>query len=129
VTDLPPTPSAPAVPDAAFLIAALRQGDEAARGDAYRRLYGSDLGRAVLVDMMKTAGVGRWRGTGPGAEERIYADGQHDFVVTTMGLAGFDPASAILATLTGVLEGQINGGPGDGTFGEFPDESEPEWEQ
>lgn len=96
--------------DTHALIAALRRGDEAAVDDidqAYREVFGSPQGRLVLAHFASEAGVGQKYGS-PAVDPYSlgYHQGGHDLAVDLINRAGFDPASTVLMTMTGHLEGR-----------------------
>jgi hypothetical protein len=92
--------------DTAALIAAMRRGDEAARTEAYRTLFGSELGRFVLMDIAASAGVGgKWAGASdPYSLGHHY--GGHDYAIDILNVAGFDAASIVNMIITQELEGR-----------------------
>lgn len=106
--------------DRAAVMARLRAGDPAELERAYSRVFGTDEGRLVLADILAQAGVGQRFGGKSLAVEIAYHQGGHDVAVEIMGRAGFDPASAALMVMTGLLEGQ----PHEREFG--PQSAEPE---
>ncbi len=91
--------------DSARLIARVRDGDEAGVREAYRRTFGHELGRVVLLHALaQIGGVGQARGpeTPPDANHR---NGRASAVLDIAGLAGFDPVAVAAAGLTQILEG------------------------
>jgi hypothetical protein len=88
------------------VLAKLRAGDEAAMAQAYRETFAGQVGRLVLADILMNAGVGRRFGGALRGEELAYHQGGHDVALEIMDRAGFDPASAALMTITGLLEGR-----------------------
>lgn len=90
--------------DAVRLIALVREGNEDAITEAYRRTYGSDLGRLVLAHHAAECGVGQVFGASATSEERHYVAGQHDAAIRLMSAAGYDQATAVVMVLTDQLE-------------------------
>lgn len=100
--------------DSARLIALIRRGDDQAATEAYRRTFGTDLGRLVLVHFLAECGVGRFQGPASN-EDRQYEAGRMDAAVKLMNAAGYDQASAAVMVLTDDLEG--SGHERSGNFG------------
>jgi hypothetical protein len=96
--------------DTHAVLAKLRgQGDdaEAAMKQAYRIVFANELGRLVLADIAAQAGVGRRFGSPELTPHTLaYHQGGHDVACEILDRAGFDPASAVLMTMTGHLEGR-----------------------
>lgn len=92
--------------DSHALIARLRAGDQAALDEAYRRVFGSDLGRWVLADMAAGAGVGQKYAGAPDLFSYGYHQGGHDLAIDFINRAGFDQPSAVSMVMTGQLEGR-----------------------
>lgn len=105
--------------DALRLIADLRRGAPAAINEAYRRTFGSDLGRLVLAHFMAECGVGNVIGAQLTDAELRYAVGRHDAAILLAHAAHFDQAATVAAVLSDNLEGRTddldaNHGPPDG---------------
>lgn len=100
-----PAPAAPLF-DSHALIARVRGQDEEALKEAYRIVFGNELGRLVLADMAAMAGVGMKYGGAPDLYSVGFHQGGHDLALDVIGRAGFDQASAISMVMTGQLEGR-----------------------
>lgn len=94
--------------DTHALIARLRADDEAAREEAYRIVFGSQIGREVLADICLQAGVGGRYGGAPDLYSLGYHQGGHDLALEILARARFDQASAINMAMTGQLEGTFD---------------------
>lgn len=94
--------------DTHALIARLRADDEEARQEAYRIVFGSQLGREVLADIALQAGVGGRYGGAPDLYSVGYHQGGHDHALEILDRARFDRASAIAMVMTGQLEGTVD---------------------
>lgn len=96
--------------DTHAVLAKLRaQDDEAgvAMAQAYRIVFGGELGRLVLADIAAQAGVGRRFGSPELTPHTLaYQQGGHDVACEILDRAGFDPPSVVLMTMTGHLEGR-----------------------
>lgn len=97
---------APAVGfDSRRLIALVRSGDQAARKEAYRQVFGTTLGRQVLLDALATiGGIGMAR-TAETPAESNHTNGRGWAVLQLAELAGFDPVAIAAAGMTQALEG------------------------
>lgn len=107
--------------DGHALIARLRAGDDEALNEAYRLVFGGEMGRLVLADLAREAGVGGKYGGHPDLYSVGYHQGGHDLAVDLMGRAGLDQASAITMVLNGRLEGsedERSAQPDPGTYAE-----------
>jgi hypothetical protein len=110
--------------DLPALIARLRAGDEAAVEEAYRRTFGSDMGRFVLAHHASEQGVGGlWEGPAD-LETSNYRHGRADAAIKLATLAGFDHASIAMMVLTERLEGSGH----DGQFGLDDGAGDGEWD-
>lgn len=94
--------------DAKRLIADLRRCDAQAIDEAYRRTFGSDMGRLVLAHFMQDCGVGSQFGVGVTDGELRYLVGQHNAAIALAKSAGFDQASIAAAVLSDELEGRTD---------------------
>lgn len=92
--------------DTHAILAALRSEEPGAMTQAYRQVFGGELGRLVLAHILAEAGVGRRFGGELTAQALAYHQGGHDVALEILDRAGFDPASAALLTITGSLEGR-----------------------
>lgn len=101
-----PDTDRPRAGDVHAVLAALRRNDADALTQAYRVVFTGELGRLVLAHIAAEAGVGRRFGGGSSAVEIAYHQGGHDVGLEILERAGFDPASAVLMTMTGSLEGR-----------------------
>lgn len=93
--------------DTHAVLARLRRGDPDAITMAYRQVFAGEMGRFVLAHIASEAGVGqRFGAPGLTVGELAYHQGGHDVAVEILGRAGFDPPSAVLMAMTGLLEGR-----------------------
>lgn len=106
--------------DSAALIARVRAQDSEAIAEAYRVVFGSDLGRLVLADICAMAGVGQKYAGPPDKWSVGHHLGGHDLALDILDRAGFDQASAVSMVMTGHLEGQADALP-------FADD-DPDWD-
>lgn len=91
--------------DVVRLIHLVRTGDEAAVQEAYRRTFGSEMGRFVLAHHASVNGVGGlWEGP-MDAETSNYRHGAQDAALKLALTAGFDSTSIAVMVLTDRLEG------------------------
>ncbi|MFC5346272.1 hypothetical protein ACETK8_15810 [Brevundimonas staleyi] len=91
--------------DSARLIADVRLGDQDAIREAYRRTFGTAMGRVVLLHALASIGeIGAPRGA-ESPEENNHKNGRGYAVLTMANLAGFDPVAVAAAGLTQTLEG------------------------
>ena len=75
---------------------------EAQRREAYRTLFGTALGKAVLLDILIDAGVAAHQGPPDGIPgSRDYRAGHMDRAHEIMDLAGVDPRHALMALSNG----------------------------
>lgn len=98
--------TAPDAPDHVALLAQLRQGDEAAVARAYKDIFGTPIGRLVLMHLASANGVGAVRGPGLSPADRAYHDGRSDAALEIIATAGFDQASVAVMVIADNLEGQ-----------------------
>jgi hypothetical protein len=86
----------------------LRDEDDRAIAEAYRRTFDGEVGRLVLAHILLTAGVGLSRGPDFGAEARAWVDGRQALAIEVMNLAKFDQPSAVATVLAGsnMMEGR-----------------------
>lgn len=92
--------------DTHAVMAALRKGDEGAFNQAYRIVFGNEMGRTVLAHILAEGGVGRPFGGELSQLGMAYHQGAHDYACEIRDRAGFDPSSAVVLTMTGQLEGR-----------------------
>lgn len=92
--------------DTFAVLADLRRGNEDALAQAYRIVFGTELGRLVLAHILAEAGIGRTFGSALTRDQMAYHQGAHDEGCRIRDRAGFDPASTVLLTMTGSLEGR-----------------------
>lgn len=97
--------SEPPAFDVHALIARVRAGDDAARKEAFQRVFGNELGRVVLAHIAADAGVGGRFGGVADLYSLGYHQGGHDLALELIEDAGFDQASVIAMVMTGQLEG------------------------
>jgi hypothetical protein len=113
------TDAAPAI-DAGYLIAHMREGDRSARGReatgrAYRDLFGSELGRVVLLHHLMACGVGRRTGCEASDAQLRYSAGMMDSAIMLANEAGYDEAALAASVLTQELADERNAPDGFGT--------------
>lgn len=101
-----PAASEPPAFDAHALIARVRAQDPEAISEAYRRVFGHDLGRLVLADLAVMGGVGMKYAGPPDLWSLGHHIGGHDLALDIIERAGFDQASAVAMVMTGELEGR-----------------------
>ena len=103
--------------DVPFLVAQLREGQrgQAAVSQAYRSVFGSELGRFVLLHHLMACGVGRRFGPDPTAGQLRYSAGMMDSAIMLANEAGYDEAALAASVLTEELPDERN--PPDDGFG------------
>jgi hypothetical protein len=106
--------------DMPLLIAQLREGEgtEAGRSAvtrAYRMVFGSQVGRFVLLHHLMACGIGRRMGNECNDVQLRYAVGMMDAAITLANEAGYDEAALAASVLTEELGDERN--PPDGGFG------------
>lgn len=113
------TDAAPVI-DVPYLLAMARQGEAAPAGlaatrQAYRMVFGSELGRFVLLHHLMACGVGRRIGPDASDAALRYSAGMMDSAISLANEAGYDEAAIAASVLTQELVDERN--PPDAGFG------------
>lgn len=93
--------------DAAWIIARLRAGGadrDALLSEAYKRTFGTELGRVVLLNHLTECGIGRPFGPDMTDAQLRYSAGMHDAAVTLANAAGYDQVALAAVILTETLQ-------------------------
>ena len=102
--------------DVPHLLAQVRAGDEGAMKRAYAMVFGSELGKLVLLHHALACGVGRRFGCDASDAQLRYSAGMMDSAIQLANDAGYDEAAlAAGALLTQELADERN--PHDDEFG------------
>jgi hypothetical protein len=106
--------------DVPYLLAMVRQGESAPAGlaatrQAYRAVFGSELGRFVLLHHLMACGVGRRLGAQARAGQLRYSAGMMDSAIMLANEAGYDEAALAASVLSQELVDERN--PPDAGFG------------
>lgn len=84
---------------------AVRNRDAEKMAARYRRVFGGDDGRTVLLDLMVLAKVAQERPIEMTERAGAYHDGRASLALEILTLAGPDPVGAALGVMTTELEG------------------------
>jgi hypothetical protein len=115
----PPVETLPGL-DVPRLIHLVRQSDPDAVQEAYRRTFGSELGRFVLAHHASLNGVGHlWEGP-LSADDSNYRHGAQDAALKLALTAGFDSSAMAVMVLTERLEGSDHDDNGQFGLGDGP---------
>lgn len=100
-----------------YLIAQLREGEKGntAVNQAYRMVFGSELGRFVLLHHLMSCGVGRRMGVEATDVQLRYSAGMMDSAIMLANHAGYDEAAMAASVLTEELADERY--PSDDQFG------------
>ena len=111
--------------DVPYVLAQLRAGGEraeAAVAQAYRTVFGSQLGRFVLLHHLQACGVGRRMGNQASGGQLRYSAGMMDSAILLANEAGYDEAALAASVLTEELPDERHA-PSDG-FGTILNDGE-----
>jgi hypothetical protein len=88
--------------DVPYLVAQLREGErgEPAVRQAYRTVFGSEMGRFVLLHHLMACGVGRRLGCEGSDVQLRYSSGMMDSAIMLANEAGYDEAALAASVLT-----------------------------